>query len=114
VTSKKPKKGDPNQTFLWHCRLGHINDKLIQRLIETSALPLFDYESYGACESCLLGKMTRAPFLGKGTRAGDLLGLIHTDVCGPMSVDARGGYGYFVTFTDDLSRYGYLCLLNEI
>ncbi len=35
----------------------------------------------------------------------DLLGLIHSDVCGPMSTQARGGYDYFVTFTDDKSRY---------
>ena len=25
-----------------------------------------------------------------------------------MSVEARGGYRYFLTFTDDLSRYGYI------
>ena len=39
-------------------------------------------------------------------RATDLLEIIHTDVCGPMNVEARGGYRYFLTFTDDLSRYG--------
>ena len=27
-----------------------------------------------------------------------------------MSVEARGGYRYFPTFTDDLSRYGYIYL----
>ena len=27
-----------------------------------------------------------------------------------MSVEARGGYRYFLTFTDDLSRYGYIYL----
>ena len=31
-------------------------------------------------------------------RAIDLLEIIHTDVCGPMSVQARGGYRYFLTF----------------
>ena len=38
--------------------------------------------------------------------------IIHTDVCGPMSVEARGGYHYFLTFTDDLSRYGYIYLMK--
>ena len=28
-----------------------------------------------------------------------LLEIIHTDVCDPMSVDARGKYRYFLTFT---------------
>ena len=55
-----------------------------------------------------MGKMTRTSFSGSMERATDLLEIIHTDVCGPMSVSARGGYHYFVTFTDDLSRYGYI------
>ena len=41
--------------------------------------------------------MTRSPFTGKRERASELLGLMHTDVCGPMSTKARG-----VTFTNDL------------
>ena len=28
------------------------------------------------------------------------------------SVEARGGYRYFLTFTDDLSRYGYIYLMK--
>ena len=46
-------------------------------------------------------------------RATDLSEIIHTDVCGPMSVEARGGYHYFMTFTDDLSRYGYIYLMKH-
>ena len=113
ITNKKLKKGDPKLSYLWHCRLGHINENRVKRLVSTSILPPFDFESYGVCESCLLGKMTRSPFLGKGTRASDLLGLIHTDVCGPMSITARGGFNYFITFTDDLSRYGFVYLMKH-
>jgi hypothetical protein len=36
-------------------------------------------------ESCLLGKMTKTPFTGQSERVSDLLGLVHSDVCGPMS-----------------------------
>ncbi|KAK9028400.1 hypothetical protein V6N11_068205 [Hibiscus sabdariffa] len=53
------------------------------------------------------------PFSGKGERASDLLGLIHSDVCGPMNTQARGGYQYFITFTDDFSRYGYIYLMRH-
>ena len=42
-----------------------------------------------------------------------LLELIHTDVCGPMSSTTRGGFQYFITFTDDLSRYGYVYLMKH-
>ena len=44
-------------------------------------------------------------FSAKGTRAKEPLQLVHSDVCGPVSVQARGGYEYFVTFIDDYSRY---------
>ena len=38
---------------------------------------------------------------------------MHTDVCGPINVRARGGYEYFITFTDDYSRYGYIYLMHR-
>ena len=113
IQNKKIKSNDTNQTYLWHCRLGHINEKRIKKLHTDGLLESFDFESYDACEACLMGKMTKAPFSGKGVRASELLGLIHTDVCGPMSTDARGGYSYFITFTDDLSRYGYVYLMKQ-
>nr|GFC31584.1 retrotransposon protein, putative, Ty1-copia subclass [Tanacetum cinerariifolium] len=43
----------------------------------------------------------------------DLLGLIHTDVCGPFKIMSRQGASYFITFTDDFSRYGYVYLLKH-
>src|SRR5664279_4286901 len=46
-------------------------------------------------------------------RATDLLELVHTDVCGPMSTTARGGFHYFITFNDDFSRYGYVYLMQH-
>ena len=55
--------------------------------------------------------MTKSPFKKKGERTKDLLELIHSDVCGPMSQSARDGYRYFITFTDDYSRYGYVYLM---
>ncbi|KAK8562192.1 hypothetical protein V6N12_049239 [Hibiscus sabdariffa] len=51
--------------------------------------------------------------LPSGERASDLLGLIHNDVCGPMNTHARGGYQYFITFTDDFSRYEYIYLMHH-
>src|SRR5215216_4433632 len=46
-------------------------------------------------------------------RATDLLEIIHTDVCDPTSVKARDRYCYFLTFTDDLRRYGYIYLMKH-
>ena len=41
------------------------------------------------------------------------LDLVHTDVFGPMNTCARGGYYYFITFTNDLSRYRYIYLMKN-
>ena len=57
--------------------------------------------------------MTKTPFTGHSERVNDLLGLIHSDVCGPLSSTARGGYQYFITFIDDFSRYGYVYLMKH-
>ena len=56
--------------------------------------------------------MTKSPFNAKDRRAQVLLELVHLDVCGPMSIQARGGYEYFITFTDDYSRFGYVYLMK--
>ena len=55
------------------------------------------------CKSCLEGKMTKKPFGSKRKRVEEVLELVHSDVCGPMNIKARGGYEYYVTFIDDYS-----------
>ena len=82
------------------------------KLHESGILGSFDYESFDTCESFFLGKMTKLPFKRNGERAGGPLDLIQTNVCGPMSMYARGGFIYFITFIDDHSRFGYLYLMN--
>ena len=57
--------------------------------------------------------MTKSSFKEKDERANDVLGLIHTDVCGPINISTREGYYYFIIFIDDLSRYGYVYLMKH-
>ncbi|KAL0328091.1 UNVERIFIED_CONTAM: hypothetical protein Scaly_2241700 [Sesamum calycinum] len=54
----------------------------------------------------------RKPFVGQSKLANGLLDLIHIDVCGPLNTQARGGFSYFITFTYDHSRYGYVYLMR--
>ena len=60
-----------------------------------------------------MGKMIKTSFSGHRDRTNELLELVHTDVCGPMTTHTRGGYSYFITFTDDLSRFGYVYLMKH-
>ncbi|GJZ39948.1 retrotransposon protein, putative, ty1-copia subclass [Tanacetum coccineum] len=72
-------KHNLDSTYLWHCRLAHINKKRIKQLKQDGLLKSTDDESFDKCESCLSGKMTKKPFPHSNERAKDLLGIIHTD-----------------------------------
>ncbi|GJS49473.1 retrotransposon protein, putative, ty1-copia subclass [Tanacetum coccineum] len=52
-------------------------------------------------------------FSHKIEKVKDVLGLIHIGVCGPLSNVSKKGASYFITFTDDYSRYSYVYLLKH-
>jgi GAG-pre-integrase domain len=111
--NKRLKISHESTTFMWHCRLGHINEKYIKKLYEVGLLGNFNIEILNMCESCLSGKMTKASFSKKGERTNDLLAFIYTYVCEPMSTYIRNGDRYFITFTNDYSRYGYVYMMRH-
>ena len=72
-----------------------------------------DLDSFDKCESCLCGKITKAPFCSSSERAKDMLGITHFDVYGPFKTMYRNGERYFITFTRNLSHYGYVFLMKH-
>ncbi|GJY40372.1 retrotransposon protein, putative, ty1-copia subclass [Tanacetum coccineum] len=113
IVSNKRVKLDLDSTLLWHCCLGHISKKRIEKLQHNGLLNSTDLRAFEKYVSCMYGNMARKPYTHQVERAKDLLGLIHTDVCGPFKIMSRQGASYFVTFTDDFSRYGYVYLLKH-
>ena len=99
IEAKRCKVNNDSATYLWHFHLGHIGVKHMKKLHKDGFSESLGYESFDACEPCFLGKMTKTSFSGTMEQATDLLEIIHTDVCDPMSVDACGKYRYFLTFT---------------
>ena len=57
------------------------------------------------CETSQFGKQARDPFPKEAVRSQKVLEVVHSDVCGPMPVNSVGGNKYFVTFTDECTRY---------
>ncbi|GJT70449.1 retrotransposon protein, putative, ty1-copia subclass [Tanacetum coccineum] len=102
-----------DSALLWHYRLGHISKKRIEKLQHDGLLNSTDLRAFEKCVPCMSGNMARKPYTHQVERAKDLLGLIHTDVCGPFKITSRQGASYFVTFTEDFSRYGYVYLLKH-
>lgn len=105
---------------LLHYRLGHLNEIAIRRavgngLIKGLAINTNGKHSLDTCPSCLAGRQTRAPFRKNdvATRATEVLGLVHSDVSGPMRTLSPGGARYTLTYTDDLSKYTHVYFLKH-
>ncbi|GKC38964.1 retrotransposon protein, putative, ty1-copia subclass [Tanacetum coccineum] len=113
VVSNKRATLNLDSTLLWHCRLRHISKKRIEKLQHDGLLNSTDIQSFEKCVSCMYGKLARKPYSHQVERAKDLLGLIHTDVCGPFKTVSRQGASYFISFTDDFSRYGYVYFIKH-
>ncbi|GJY67436.1 zinc finger, CCHC-type containing protein [Tanacetum coccineum] len=111
--SNKRAKLNLDFTLFWHCRLRHISKKRIKKLQHDGLLNSTNIKSFEKYVSCMSGKMARKPYSHQVERAKYILGLIHTDVCGPFRTVSRQGASYFVIFTDNFSRYGYVYLLKH-
>ena len=57
-----------------------------------------------SCEVCLEDKLTALPFSESTRKSSKLLGIVQTDVCGPMKTESIRKAKYFVTFINDFSR----------
>lgn len=97
----QPNKVAPH---VWHQRLGHPSDRVLQ---------CFDLSlNSNNCDSCHYAKQHRLSFDELFGRANKCFDLVHSDVWGNAPVDSREGYKYFVTFIDDKSRVTWLYLLK--
>nr|GEU61781.1 hypothetical protein [Tanacetum cinerariifolium] len=89
AVSNKRAKLNLDSVLLWHCRIGHISKKRIEKLQVDGLLDSTDVKSFEKCVSCMSGKMARKPYSHHVERPTDLLGLIHIDVCGPFKIMSR-------------------------
>ena len=93
---------------LWHESFSHINFKYLQQLQNNSmveGLPVIKATT-GICKGCVVSKHTKHKFdRGMASRASCILGLIHSDISGPMPITSMNGSRYVLTFIDDFSRY---------
>ena len=101
---------------LWHKRFCHINGEGLKKLVNENLVTGIDaneFKNINFCEPCAFGKNHRLPFPKKSSRrAQETLELIHSDVCGKISVPSLGGKNYFVTFIDDCTRFVWVYLMK--
>ena len=100
-----------------HRRLGHIPSDAIRSLIRNHAIDgieLIDDGSQIICDSCEYAKLTRKSIRSERVAppAKHFGAEIHTDLWGPSPISSLGGRRYYITFTDDHTRYTYVDVLH--
>ena len=66
------------------------------------------------CEPCVEVKAHQQPYPKlSDIRSANILELTHSDVCDPLKPQSLGGMGYFVTFTDDCSRFVWVRFIRD-
>ena len=102
---------------LWHYRFGHLNYNDVKQLSDKNMVNGLSYVNdvdRDICRGCAMGKQHRMPFPKKSnSKTTQQLELIHSDVCGPMHTESKGGSLYFLLFIDDFSRYSHIYFLKN-
>ncbi|GJT42106.1 ribonuclease H-like domain-containing protein [Tanacetum coccineum] len=89
--------------ILWHQRLGHPADQVLD-VLKTSLNLDSHSTSDHLCDTCNKAKQTREPFRLSDHKSSKIGELVHLDVWGPYKVTSRDGFRYFLTIVDDFSR----------
>jgi hypothetical protein len=76
-------------------------------------LPDMDYSKL-FCEGCVLSKQAKNSFPKRiEYHAKNILELIHTDICSPITPQSFREKKYFITFIDDYTRKTWMYFLTE-
>jgi len=105
--------GDKGLNELWHMRMGHLHHGALRILRKTvSGVLELSTKWDDVCRGCALGKYAKDAFSRSNNRAKSVLGLIHLDICDPMSTKSLSSVEYFITFIDDYSRKTWIYFLK--
>jgi hypothetical protein len=98
---------------IWHMRLSHLHYRSLPTLGKmVTCLLEIHIEHDGVCKGCTLGKNVKGSFPSNENISKEILDLLHTNVCGPMSVASLRRYLYYVLFITDHSWKTWIYLLN--
>jgi hypothetical protein len=127
VMDEKGSSGESGESYsaeqsaeekLWHLRLGHLGNDNLKKMLSKEMVrgfkPMVRFEgTHPVCEGCMKGRQSREAFPDAEHRGRDLLELVHSDVCGPITPKSNGGNRYYLTFVDDFSRKSWVYLMRE-
>ena len=100
---------------IWHEIFGLMNYRYLQTLHKegmVEGLPQMQ-PSTGACIGCVIGNHPEHSYeKGKTRRVTQPLGLVNSNLIGPLPTPSYGGSRYVLTFIDDYSRFCWVYFLK--
>ncbi|GJS25966.1 putative ribonuclease H-like domain-containing protein [Tanacetum coccineum] len=109
-------KATPDESNLWHRRLGHVNFKTMNKLVKGNlvrGLPSKLFEINQTRVACQKGKQHRASCKTKTVSSiSQPLQMLHMDLFGPTFVKILMKKMYCLVVTDDFSRFSWVFFLT--
>jgi len=100
-----------NDIDLWHFRLGHPRNKVIEQIYTN--FPYVQSVDNSICDICHYAKHHKCPLPRSATTFVAIFDLIHVDIWGPMSVMLVHGHKYFLSIVDDLSKHTWTFMMHS-
>src|SRR6266511_3419102 len=96
-----------------HKRFSHISEKNLQETAKhVHGLKIPKDQHLNQCEYCLMGKQHELVNYRKMTGAKKPFELVHTDIAGPFQVSGLKNERYYISFTDDFTRFVWIYSLK--
>ncbi|GJX53341.1 putative ribonuclease H-like domain-containing protein [Tanacetum coccineum] len=104
-----------DESKLWHKRLGHVNFKIMNKLVKGNlvrGLPLKIFDNDHTCVACQKGKQHKASCKAKlMSSISQPLQMLHMDFFGLTSVRSVNHKTYCLVVTDDFNRFSWVFFL---
>lgn len=102
----------------WHRVLGHIGISTLEKMHQKHVVDGFTIDESSipsrTCTSCLEAKLTRQPYPKQAETRCEKPGEgFHSDVWGPIATQSIGKFRYYISFTDDCTRFVKLYFLKD-
>jgi len=96
-----------DESKCWHQRLAHLHPAALKSLIVG-----YTYDGK-LCEVCMLAKHQRKIIWVPVQYTTTPFELVHSDTCGPFTIESFVKALYFIIFVDDYSRYTHVYILCD-
>ena len=102
----------------WHRRLCHrtldaASVRYISSKVESMKVNDIGETTTTVCGMCAVGRQYKEAGTKQCKEPPELLGVVHSDICGPMQTLGLNGERYFVTFIDEMSGQVSMSLLKS-